>query len=304
MAARYERCGRSSASASDSPRPPGSAVEVGLLILHEAIDEREPVRVQPVGTDADEGVADGYVARPELRAIDDADEEADEVELPLGVDARHLGGLAAEERGAHRPAGLGQSRQQILEHRGVEVAGGHVVQEEERLRALDQGVVDAVVHDVVADAPDPSRLERQPGLRAHAVVGSDEDGLLVALEAGVEEPAESPDLVQDAGREGRLHDLGDPREGTVLLVDVDAGVPVGETTHAARPPSSRCPGRTASRGFDAGSGRGPTSYGSAATGPPWLPLMMAPAGGYGVGMVPPSALHCPETPQVPSPEIE
>ena len=49
-------------------------------------------------------------ARQDLVALDDADAEAGQVVVAVGVHARHLGGLAADQRAAGLPAALGDAR--------------------------------------------------------------------------------------------------------------------------------------------------------------------------------------------------
>ena len=61
---------------------------------------------EAVGMDAGGGQADEHVARRHVRAgqeraaLGGADGEAREVVIALGVEARHLGGLAADQRAA------------------------------------------------------------------------------------------------------------------------------------------------------------------------------------------------------------
>ena len=74
--------------------------------------EHDPPRQRvAVGVQAGRGHADQHVAgrdRPAVdqpRAVDDADDEAGEVVFAVGVEARHLRGLAAEQRAAVLAAG-------------------------------------------------------------------------------------------------------------------------------------------------------------------------------------------------------
>ncbi len=63
---------------------------------------------------------------------------------------------------------------------GVQLADRKVVEEEQRPGALHGDVVDAVVHQVLADRGVPSRHERDFELGAHAVRRTDQHRLLVA----------------------------------------------------------------------------------------------------------------------------
>ena len=70
-----------------------------------------------------------------LLALDDADGEAGQVVLAVGVHAGQLGGLAADERAAGLLAAVGDALDHRLADGDVELARGEVVEEEERLGA-------------------------------------------------------------------------------------------------------------------------------------------------------------------------
>ena len=91
------------------------------------------------------------LAGDEPVALDDADGEADEVELARLHGAGVLGHLAADERAAGLPAALGHAFDELLDVVGVEPADGDVVEEEQRLGALAHEVVDAHGDEVDAD---------------------------------------------------------------------------------------------------------------------------------------------------------
>ena len=83
-------------------------------------------------------------------AVDRADDRSGHVELPRQVDPRHLGRLAADQRAARLAAGLGRAGDDRGGDLRAHGGGGEVIEEEQRPRALDQDVVDAVVDDVFA----------------------------------------------------------------------------------------------------------------------------------------------------------
>ncbi len=84
-------------------------------------------------------------------------------------------------------------------HIGVELAGGEVIQEEQRRGALHGDVVHAVVHQVLAHRVVAAGLNGDLQLGAHAVGRRHQHRLLPAAQtvAG----AESADLGQDSARE-------------------------------------------------------------------------------------------------------
>ena len=205
--------------------------EVEVPALYEPVHEGEAVRVQAARRDADERVPRGDAAGPGPRPVDDAHEEAREVVLSLDVDAGHLGGLAAEEGDPEPPAGFGRAGDDLLEDGAVELRRREVVEEEQRLGALHQGVVDAVVDDV---RPDPAVRGEPPGelrLRADAVVRGDEHGLLHPRERRAKQARERAGLAEDAVRVRRLDPRRDPLDHRRLRLHVDARVLVRQPRH-------------------------------------------------------------------------
>ena len=93
------------------------------------------------------------IARPSItsRLLDDADDEAGDVVLAVGVEARHLRGLAADQRAAVLAAAARDAGDDLLGDVRRQPAGREVVEEEQRLGALHEDVVDAVVDEVGAD---------------------------------------------------------------------------------------------------------------------------------------------------------
>ena len=125
---------------------------------------------------ADDHVAGGDVgARQDLVALDGADGEAAEVVVAVPVHARHFGRLAADE-GATRFAAAPRDAGDDGGGGGdVELSGREVVEEEQRLRALHDEIVDAHGDEVDADGVVDAALDGDHQLGADAVVGGDED---------------------------------------------------------------------------------------------------------------------------------
>ena len=134
--------------------------------------------------------------------LDHADDEAGDVVLAVGVEARHLGGFAADQRAAVLAAAARDAGDDLLGDRRRQPPGRQVVEKEQRLGALHQDVVDAVVDQIGADGVVPAGHERDLELGADAVGARDQHRLLVAIAIETEEPAERSDLRQHAGREG------------------------------------------------------------------------------------------------------
>ena len=93
-------------------------------------------------------------------------------------------------------AAFGDARDHALGDAVVELAGGEIVEEEQRLGALHDQVVDAHRDQVDADGIVPVMVDRQLELGADAVVGGDQQRIAVARGARVEEPAEPAEFAR------------------------------------------------------------------------------------------------------------
>ena len=118
---------------------------VVVLELEHAPDEREPVRVHAGRGQADDDVARAHGgAVDHAVAVDDPDAGRGEVELALAIDARQLGGLAADQRHPGRAAHLGRALDELRDLLEVELVRGDVVEQDQRVGAAGDHVVDAV----------------------------------------------------------------------------------------------------------------------------------------------------------------
>ena len=107
-----------------------------------------------------------------------------------------------------------------------ELAGGEIVEEEQRLGALHQDVVDAHRHQVDADGVVAVELERQLQLGADAVGAGNQHRLLEFL-GNLDQRAEAADARQHFGAHGALGQRLDALDQGIAGVDIDAGIFVG-----------------------------------------------------------------------------
>ena len=95
------------------------------------------------------------------RLVDDADARAGEVELAVAVDPGQLGRLAADERDAGLAADLRRSFDELRHLGELDLRRGDVVEEDERLGAARDHVVDAVRREVGAARAQSAALPRE-----------------------------------------------------------------------------------------------------------------------------------------------
>jgi len=138
-----------------------------------------------------------------------------------------LRGLAADQRAARELASGGDALDDFGGDRDVEPLADVVVEEEQRLRALDQDVVDAHRDEIDADGVVPVQRERELQLGADAVGARHQHGLPVAL-GQPDQRAESADAGEHLGAHRPLRERLDPLDERVAGVDVDARFAVRE----------------------------------------------------------------------------
>ena len=156
-----------------------------------------------------------------------ADAEAGEIVVRAVVHAGHLGGLPADQRRAGLHAALDDPAHHGLGDGHLELAGGVVVEEEQRLGALDDHVVGAHGHQIDADRVVAAGVDREPQLGADAVGAGDEHRAAVAGRQ-LDQGAETADAGEHLGALRAAHERLDALDEFVAGVDVDARVAVGD----------------------------------------------------------------------------
>ena len=203
----------------------------GQQLLAEALAELIDIAADRLLVDAEglahEGIAVGMYARgrnadqriarldgravDHLLLVDHADREAGHVVLVYRIEARHLGGLAADQRAACLTAALCDARYHLRDLCGLVFADCDIVEEEQRLCTAAGDVVDAHGNAVDADRVMLVHQERQLELGAHAVRAGDQNGVGHALELRAEQTAEAAERTHNALDVGaldhRLHQL-------------------------------------------------------------------------------------------------
>ena len=106
-----------------------------------------------------------------------ADDEPGQVVFAVAIHAGHLGGLAADQRAAVGAAAARDARNHCGGDGGVQLADREIIQEEQRHRALHGDIVDAVVHQVLADRVVAAGEERDLQLGADAIGRADQHRL-------------------------------------------------------------------------------------------------------------------------------
>ncbi len=178
-------------------------------------------------------------------ALDRADREAGEIVVAGRVQPRHLRRLPADEAASRLPATLRDTLDDGLALGRVERAGSVVVEEEERLRALRQQVVDAHGDQIDPDAPVQTRFDGDAQLRAHPVRRRDQDRVREPGGLQVEQAAEAADPAHHAGPVGRAYGGLDRLDEGVARIDIDPRIAIGQPGsvlplgHGARPPVLR-----------------------------------------------------------------
>ena len=172
----------------------------------DAADQRKAVGMHARGGEAEQHVAlDDVVGRQQLAAFGRAHGKAGEVVVVAVIHAGHFGRLAADQRAAGLPAALGDAADDRRALVGIELAGGEIVEEEQRLGALHDDVVDAHGDEVDADRVVLAGIDGDLQLGADAVIGGDQHRVGEAGGLEVEQAAEAADLAIGARPARRAH---------------------------------------------------------------------------------------------------
>src|SRR5215469_17450611 len=108
----------------------------------------------------------------------------------------------------------------------LELAGGEIIEEEQRLGALHNEIVDAHGDEIDADRVVPAGEDGELELGADAVGSGDQDGVAVARGFQIEERAETAQSGVAAGARGRLGERLDRLHQRIAGIDIDAGVAI------------------------------------------------------------------------------
>jgi hypothetical protein len=187
------------------------------------------------GRDSDQHIAGGDAA-----AVDQAlarhgtDDEARDVVLAVSVESGHFGGLAAEQRAAVLAARTRETLDDLHRDVGIQPAGREIVEEEQRLGALHEDVVDAVIDEIGADRVVDAAHEREAQLRADTVRARHEHGIVEAAIAKREQAAERSEIRQHAGGMRAARQPLDAANDFVARFDINAGVFI---VHSDLPPA-------------------------------------------------------------------
>ena len=107
-------------------------------------------------------------------------------------------------------------------HVGRQLAGGEIVEEEQRLGALHEDVVDAVVDEILADRVVHAAVEGELSLVPTPSALATSTGSGAPSEARLNRPPKLPMSDKHAGREGALGERLDAAHDLIAGVDVDA----------------------------------------------------------------------------------
>ena len=138
-----------------------------------------------------------------------------------------LGSFAADQRAARLLAARGDALDDGAGDLDVEALANEIVEEEQRLGALHQDVVDAHRHQVDADGVVLVQREGELELGADAIGARHQHRLAEAFRQ-FDQRAEAADSSQHLRAQRALRERLDRFDQAIAGVDVDAGVAIGQ----------------------------------------------------------------------------
>ena len=145
------------------------------------------------------GHADHYITNSDFRSVDDrvflnnAHAEACEIVVALVVHTWHLGRFAADERAAGESAAFDDAGDDALGNVDLQLAGGIVVEKEERFGALYGNIVDAHADEVDTNAVVMTGIDGKSQLGADPIGARDQHGTFPPIERQLNQGTESAD---------------------------------------------------------------------------------------------------------------
>jgi len=157
----------------------------------------------------------------DLRPLDGAHDGARQIQLARLIHARHLRCFPPQQGAARFATGRRHPLDDRRDHIRVQHRRGDIVEEEKRVRPLHQDIVDAMVHDVIAQRAIAAHGHGHLDLGAHPIGGSDQHGRLhLGQPRGIVQPAKGPDAPQHLRPIGGPYRLTHHLEGAALFVDI------------------------------------------------------------------------------------
>jgi len=157
------------------------AVHLPALVLRQTADQRKAVGMDAGGFQAKQQVAgfDGGTGH-RLLAFHRADTETGKVIIAFRIHAWHFGGFAADQCAARRLAAFRNPCDNAFRDTVFQPAGSKIIQEKQRLRALNDQVIDTHGDEIDADRIMPVMVDRQLELGADPVIGGDQQRVPIA----------------------------------------------------------------------------------------------------------------------------
>ena len=178
-------------------------------------------------------------------ALHNTDDEAREIVFARRIKAGHLRGFSADERAAGFAAGAAHALDELLDDLWIHFSQGEIVEEKERLGALHQNVVDAVIDEVAANRRVHPHGHSDFELCADAICARNQHGFLPLFVVEGEERAEAADAAEHAGSKRAAGMMPDALLGFIGGGNVYTGIGV---FHGGRDPCSAKAQRNVEKG--------------------------------------------------------
>src|SRR5215470_16349546 len=204
----------------------GFRLELGNF-ENEFARERITVGVQTGGRKREKRVAGlDTFSSEQIFSLDCADDESRKIVFTGLVEARHFRGFAPDESTTRFAAGAAHAIHQLLDDVRIHLAERQIIQKKERLGALHQNVVHAVIDEIATDGGMNVHGHGDFQLGADAIGTGNKNRLLEFLRVESEERAKAADAAEHSVRESARRKMADALLGFIRYGDVDSCVGV------------------------------------------------------------------------------
>ncbi len=145
----------------------------------------------------------------------------------LRIHSGHFGGFAANQGATGLSAALGNPLNHCRRSFDIQLAGGEIIEEEQRLSTLHDQVIDTHGNEINADRIVLSSINGDLQFRPDTVIGSNQNRIPEPGRFKIEQTAKTADLAVSARSPGGFDCRLDAFNQRIARINIDTGIGIG-----------------------------------------------------------------------------